>query len=671
MGKQSRSRTRTASAGTPTPPWLAPAILAACVLVFYWTQLTSPSASIQWDAADMHYPLQKYFADRLLSFQLPFWTPYLFSGYPFLANPEVGAWYPPHWPFFLTGITPRVIQLELALHAFLACLGAYLLLRRLVSTRGAAVFGALAYGLSGFFAGHSSHIGLFCAAACFPWLLLAYRRAADEAPWRYAALGAMAGGCMILAGYAQTAMYGFLGLGMYALADMWTNRAAGSRRLLRSFAIVAAMTAGALALAAVQILPGLELVAHSIRAGMNFSKNADSVLQPRALLTLIHPDALGVFSGAYTGPVDITQYYFYGGLLLVPLALVGLWKHKLRTPVLFLLIPALWYMAGPDAGFYRLGALIPGLHSVRAPIQGWFVAALALAMASASGAAWVCERWRLRYLGVALTAILFLDVLYWNSVKNPLAYSRNSFQELYGAGEDLGREHVKPALPPLTRFEAPPRLTVMGPLEHPLDLKLESTYGYFALEPDAYLEYLAAMSRNPKLRDGLNVSRILNAKTGGLDTNPSVLPRAYFPRSVVPLNSLNETRQALDSLDPAQRSVVLAPTGTQQDPNATAAVVAADEQSCRIRYRTASPSLLKLSVAWFPGWRATVGTRDLPVLRVDHALMGAVVSGEGEVDFHFHSDYFAYGMIVFLLCAIALPVIAWRNPFSRTHPGPA
>src|ERR1035437_7792762 len=27
-----------------------------------------------------------------------------------LANPEVGAGYPPHWPFLLTGIVPRSIQ---------------------------------------------------------------------------------------------------------------------------------------------------------------------------------------------------------------------------------------------------------------------------------------------------------------------------------------------------------------------------------------------------------------------------------------------------------------------------------------------------------------------------------------------------------------------------------
>src|SRR5258706_14529361 len=85
---------------------IAPAVLAIFVAIFYWTPMTSPSASIQWDAADVHYPLQKYVSDRLLAGHLPFWTPYLFSGYPLLANPKAGAWYPMNWPFLLAGIPP-------------------------------------------------------------------------------------------------------------------------------------------------------------------------------------------------------------------------------------------------------------------------------------------------------------------------------------------------------------------------------------------------------------------------------------------------------------------------------------------------------------------------------------------------------------------------------------
>src|SRR5690349_15592813 len=72
---------------------VTPAAFVLCVLIFYSVPLFSGRTSIQGDAADVHYPAQKYVADRWRT-SLPFWTPYLYSGYPLLANPKTGAWYP-------------------------------------------------------------------------------------------------------------------------------------------------------------------------------------------------------------------------------------------------------------------------------------------------------------------------------------------------------------------------------------------------------------------------------------------------------------------------------------------------------------------------------------------------------------------------------------------------
>src|SRR5690349_3444083 len=89
--------------------WRAPVVLGLATLLFYWIPLTSSQTSIQWDAVDVHYSAQKYFADRVLRGELPFWTPYIFSGFPFLADLQTGAWYPLNWPFFLAGVTPGAI----------------------------------------------------------------------------------------------------------------------------------------------------------------------------------------------------------------------------------------------------------------------------------------------------------------------------------------------------------------------------------------------------------------------------------------------------------------------------------------------------------------------------------------------------------------------------------
>jgi hypothetical protein len=337
----------------------APAAIAACVMVFYWVPMTSSSASIQWEAADVHYPMQRYLSDRLSPRRFPFWTPYVLSGYPILANPEVGAWYPPNWPFFLAGITPRSIQLELALNAFLACLGAYLLISGHVESRMAAILGAFAYGLSGFFAGHASQVSLFAGAAMFPWLLLAYRRAIDVSAVRYTALGGLVGAALILAGSGPAAVYELPGTGPVRLRRLVARTAglaaqrshrrlhAGGRAGLRGHSIVAG--------------PGTR---RPLRARGGLFHPSPGVLHPGSLMTLVAPNWLGSISGGFK-PSDMAQYYFYAGLLVLPLAAIGVVKSGMRLPGLLLIVPPVWYMLGPAGGLYYLGALAPSLRQAR------------------------------------------------------------------------------------------------------------------------------------------------------------------------------------------------------------------------------------------------------------------------------------------------------------------
>ncbi len=246
-------------------------------------------------------------------------------------------------------------------------------------------------------------------------------------------------------------------------------------------------------------------------------------------------------------------------MLLVPLALAGLREAQVGTLALALIVPAAWYMLGPAGGLYRLGAVLPGFHKVRAPIHGWFVVALGLALLAAAGLRWVLEKWRWRYLGLVLSSVFLVDLCYWNSWRNPLAYARASFEELYGNAEETTGRVIAARQPALTRFEAPERLVQLGPLNHPLDLRLEATYGYNPLKLAAYDEYVHAGSANAKLRDGLNVSRWLDLEGRALRENASCLPRVYFAREIVEAAEAAEARRLLGSLEPGRQTIVMKP----------------------------------------------------------------------------------------------------------------
>jgi uncharacterized membrane protein YfhO len=125
-----------------------------------------------------------------------------------------------------------------------------------------------------------------------------------------------------------------------------------------------------------------------------------------------------------------------------------------------------------------------------------------------------------------------------------------------------------------------------------------------------------------------------------------------------------EAFRAIETLDPQLQSIALAPhSPMRQDPAATAAVLSYSEDSYRIRYRAASPSLLRLSVPYYPGWRATMDGKRLPIVHVDLALMGVVVpAGDREIQFSFRSDSFRIGVAITLagliLCSLLVAVSA-------------
>jgi hypothetical protein len=643
--------------------WWAPGVLIlGLVLFFYATPLTSPNATIQWDAVDVHLGAQNYFSRYVTAGQLPHWTPNVFSGMPFLADPQVGAWYPLNWPFFLAGITPKAIQWELALHALLAALGAWLLARDLLQDNAAAVLAGLGYGLSGGFAGNSSHVAYIQAASLLPWLLWAFRRAVEVDALRYGAAAALAGGCAVLAGHFQVALYSFFGLALFTAGGMacglphWRRRAP---------LLMAAVSLAAVLLTSIQTLPGLELAANSIRSSVDFVQDAGPSLTPGSLLTLFLPNYYGALSGTYTGPSDITQYYFYPGIVVLVLAAVGLRSGNVRWLVAAMAVPAAWYGFGPAAGLYRLVGWLPAFRNVRAPVNIWFVAALGIALLSAAGAAALRARWRSQWATAALIAVAFLDLWYWNMNQNPLAYGRNSFEERYG-GFAANFERATSAVRqnPLHRLWAERDTNSFGPLNGGLASQTETTYGYNPLELRRYHEYMAAAAANPKLLDGLAVTTRIEPGTGRLAPNPTVLPRVSVPPSVVRADATGVASR-LASLDPAREALVdTAAPAVEQDPAARAEVLTYGGDRYRIRYSAARPTLLRIAVPFFPGWTAAVEGRPAPVVAADHALSGVVVpAGTHELDFFYRSNWFTTGAAVSAIALLTLlAALVWRRP---------
>ncbi len=628
----------------PSPPfawrkllWPAMALL---VILFYGTPLFDDQASIQWDMADVHYSAQKYFEQSLRSAGPPLWTPFEFSGMPFLADPQTAAWYPLHWPFFLIGITPRAMEWELALHAFLALAGMFLFARKFIPGDGAALLAGVSYAFGGFFAGHSSHLGIFETAAIFPWLLWAAASAVETGTLRDILLTGTIAGLMILAGHFQTALYAFFALAIL-LAFL---RGPLARRAI----VLASSAAVGLLASAIQLLPSLELTAQSGRAGMSYHAATNAALNPGALATLVIPNFYGALAGNYHGPADITQFYFYGGLLLVPLAIAAAFRSRaMLVPAALIFIP-LWYALGPKTGLYDVLTLLPGFGSVRAPVHIWFVVALGLALAAGAGAAFLGERFRKTWILPALLVFSLGDLWYHNMSANPLAYARSSWDELYGNAFESYQSHLATIRQrPFYRIWAPYPSNAFGPLDSALESRTEVAYGYNPLELARYGEYLGDAEQNPKLLDGLAVTNKIDVAKGAIVDNPRALARVSVPPAVVFAPDADSARKLLPTLDPARSAVAeaaprhLSPAGAQVE------IANYQDDFYRIRYSAPADCLLRIAVPYFPGWRAAIDGRPTEVVPVDYALSGVFApAGAHELTFRYRSRWLRTGAVL-------------------------
>jgi Bacterial membrane protein YfhO len=607
---------------------------------------------------------------------VPFWTPYIFTGFPFLADLQVGTWYPLNWPFFAAGITPRSIGGELLVSSLVATSGAYVLSRRFVRDETAAIATGMFYGLSGWFAAHSQHVGMVGSAAWLPWLLVCLVRFAEIASrQRLAALG-LVGAAIALPGSFQIALYTFSFVAIWVLCEAVAQASwRTARRLSLGLAVVAIW--GAL-LAAVMILPALELVGGSVRTQLSALELPDiGFFHASSLLTLILPNYYGLLSGRYTGPGDSTQHYFYAGLLLVPLAILGARQRTLLRTAAALGLPFLWYALGPRGGGYLIVARLPGFASVELPMHGWFLPALGLALLGGAGADVVARRFGQRW-AILLITLIFVDVLIVNQVLNPLAYARESFETLYGSALQAFDARVQAADPPVERVYGPPRAAVAY-RNHALQSRVPTTYGYNPLELAAYAAYTqAAAGTNPRLVSGLAANYQLSGVQ--LTRLDRAVPLAYFAHDILVVADQAAAVQALNYLDPATTTLVLgAPPRVEANPSASVNVVVREPEALTLHYASATPNLLRVAIPIYPGWQATLGDgQELSLVTLDAAFIGVLVpAGQGDIRLAYTPRWFWPGALLSGLALLAASTaLAWprawrpRPRAAAPHPSP-
>jgi len=319
------------------------------------------------DITVTHYPNAYYLKEALLKGEIPLWSPTILSGYPFIANPLSGMWYPPGWLALLLPL-PMGFNLVAALHVLWGGLGMYYLLRKEGLGKEACAFGALAYAMMPKWVGHygAGHLSLVYAFSWTPWLL--------SAAWEDLKREAVA---------KQITPYPSAVLALTFLADVrwaayagllwWVYRLAHSHNLGWSLKSLFLQSSLAFICAAPLALPLLEYTRLSTRSALTSEDLFAFSLPVERVLGLIYPD----FQGS-------PEWVLYPGAFLLCLGLYGIlisgWKSRF------------WFLIGLVGVLLALGILnpiaqillrIPGIAWLRIPSRSLFLTDFALVMLSA------------------------------------------------------------------------------------------------------------------------------------------------------------------------------------------------------------------------------------------------------------------------------------------------
>ena len=672
-------------------------------IAFFWHVLVNPRFHIPWDIEGFHYPLMAAMARALRAGEWPWWSPMIYSGYPMHADVQAQMFYPPAWlPILIRNWTGRdnllySLHWMVVLHLVLAGLLMFGMLRRSGSPAPAALFGGTVFQIGAFFASQTQHVGAVCGAAWLPLAWWAVLELSERFSWRWVAALSAALALSLLSGFLAVTISVYLSTGLLACGMVLMRSARPA--MWGSFALG---VLGSVLIAAVQLWPALELADRSfakLRADWGAGLGGIPV---EAWWGILWPNALGLFTPfdptRYRLPYNFTFLWLYCGLAAIGLALLVVVRGDGRMR-LFLLIAAFSLMM-------TAGDHIPGLRWMfeRAPrsFRGamyveFFTAAFSAGLAAMGGLA--AGRWLSGRASWAVALMTMIE-LHWAGSRRPMNTSAGSWRA--GSSEsriDGSRPLVAAIEGHMMGKTPPPRLDILdlnftfsmaAPLRPfptaggdspfaPLEvLEVRRSYAggnYWeraipVAKPDSpwldflNVEYLIAdkQKEDAALLGQSGWEKVKGGEWMRIYRNAEVRPRCYAAPRVRLVRDEAAARKAIREVDVREEVVVEAGPGMVTG-NAEVEVVRYGHNAFELKVRAGQDAVVVCSETWYPGWRAFVEEREVPIYRANLAFRAvALPAGEHRVRFRFEPPRLWQGAWVSAASVLLLAALALRSP---------
>jgi hypothetical protein len=442
----------------PSHPLIAGSFLLAVTVCMFGPVLFS-SGQVVISQSDTD--LFKQFAYwRLFGFNelrqgnLPLWNPHVFSGVPFLGGFQSALFYPLNALFLVLPLS-KAINGTIALHVFLLGLLMFLWtsyrgLHPVAGLVSAAIVMFCSPHFLQIYAGHLPHL---CTMTWAPLVFLSIDGFLDKRSIRWLLLGVFAVAMQILGGYPQHVFYTGVAASVYLGLLLFKTH-----RKLSAASGFFAIYAGACLLAAIQLLPGLQVAAESVRSqGASYEFASRFSFPPENLLTLLNPNFFGNDgTTAYWGRFYYWEMSFFVGITGLVLAICGFLRGRPATrrfSTIMALVLLVLALGRYTPVFHLLYSYIPGFASFRGSSKFLFQASLFVAMLSGIGLDHIIQGNRIgrhaAYIVLAAGLVVGVGAILLGYVANgilPEQWWRQLLYRIHDTGESyLPEIHYKDA----------------------------------------------------------------------------------------------------------------------------------------------------------------------------------------------------------------------------------
>jgi hypothetical protein len=356
-----------------------------CAPIIIWALPVLLSGSQSFTGQDMpfyFYPLIKIGMNQWVHGMVPLWTNLIQCGFPLLADGQAALCYPLH---LLANLVLPVVLAEhccVVFQVLLTAIFMYVFLCRIGFDRWSAVVGGWIWVFSGPIPASMQSPALNGMTWWPLWFFLA-NRFSSNFDWRAVAITCFIMGMGWLGGFPQTTFYGIFAASAYLVFLLILrnrNRWKAYIPVLGGWAIAAVLSMG---VAAIQIIPTLEMSGLSVRSGgIDYAFATFGSMPPTGLVGLLIPDwAERLCTYGLTG-VNV-----FMGFIPLSMVIVCFEKRMHKRTLFFIgLIIAGWLMAsGKYNPLYKIISALPGFNFFHNPYRFFYWSYFGLAVLSAEG----------------------------------------------------------------------------------------------------------------------------------------------------------------------------------------------------------------------------------------------------------------------------------------------